>query len=452
VILPASIYTRNQLLYDFVKGISVINQPTIFVAAFLAVLTLIIPRKYFLAPYVVAACFVPTDQRIIIMGMDFTVLRILVAVGIFRILLYGEKSRINWNRFDSLIVIWAVCGALIYIIQWMNTKALVNRLGALFDIIGLYWIFRQRIRCWNDLKLVTAIFAFSVLILMPLILLEWSTGHNPFTVLGRVITNVRGERYRCQAAFPHSIMMGLFWITLVPLFIGLGITENKKALYWAATIAAIFIVTASASSTPILVLAVVLVVLSAFKWRRYTAVASLCLVFLVFALHVVMKAPVWHLIARVNVIGGSTGWHRYNLINQAILHFDEWMFIGCRSTEHWGIGLGDVTNQFVLEGIRGGFVTLLVFLGMIYMALKILVKLSLQCKEYYEQFLIWCVFTAVISHCVAFLGVSYFGQITMLWYMTLAVVSLLAEYKLFLEKAAFDAAPANLSYVKPQFS
>lgn len=379
------------------------------------------------------------------MGLDFTVLRILIVAGVLRILICGEQRYIKWNKLDLMILTWAFCGALIYIIQWMNTKAIVNRSGVIFDIVGLYWLFRQKIRSWNDVRFVLTLFALSALILSPLVALEWSTGQNPFVNLGRVITKVRAEHYRCQAAFPHSIMLGLFWATLVPLFVGLGLTENKRILYWIAVAAAVFIVVASASSTPMLVLAVVLLCLSGFKWRRYTSRIGLSLLVLLTALHIVMRAPVWHLLARVNVIGASTGWHRYNLIDKAIEHFDEWMLIGCRNTDHWGFGLGDVTNQFILQGVRGGLITLLIFLVMIWLALKTLLTLSLLGKDDKEQFLIWCLFVTIIAHCAAFMGVSYFGQITMLWYMMLAIVALLVEYKDLLESSVYKAVSVNLS-------
>ena len=51
---------------------------------------------------------------------------------------------------------------------------------------------------------------------------------------------------------------------------------------------------------------------------------------------------------------GSTGWHWFYLIDQAIRRVGEWWLIGTRSTGHWGMGLQDVTNQYILEGVWGG--------------------------------------------------------------------------------------------------
>ncbi len=406
-----------------------INQATILVTVLLAIQLFIVPRKYFLLPFILAACFVPADQRVLIFDLDFTPLRILVLVGFFRTILLGERLTFKWNRFDKLVLLWAICGALIYIIQWANMKALIYKCGMLFDVIGLYWLFRININSWGDIKFAIKVFAVCSLVLMVLVGLEWATGKNPFAVLGRVATSVRKGRYRCQASFPHSIMFGLFWTSLLPLFVGFARQDKDKMLLWSAVAASIFIVAATSSSTPILTLLIVLVLLCAYRWRKYTVCAGWSLFASLIALHIVMAAPVWHLISRIGIIGGSTGWHRYNLINQGINHFGEWAFLGCRSTAHWGWGLTDITNQYILEGVRGGFLTLALFLVIIYIALRTFLRLSLQHQEHKQQFLAWCLFVTILGHCVAFFGVSYFGQIMMWWYMTLAVVSFLYEDK-----------------------
>jgi len=399
-----------------------IYQNTIVATLGLIGLLIVVPKKYFLLPFILAACFIPADQRVIISGLDFTPLRILVLVGFFRTILRAERLTFKWNRFDKLVLAWAICGAVIYLIQWADMRALIYKCGVLFDIIGLYWLFRINISSWSDIRLAIKIFAVCSLALAVLVGLEWATGKNPFAVLGRVETVVREGRYRCQASFPHAIMLGLFWATLVPLFIGFAGQDKSKLLLWSAVAACAFIAAATASSTPILTLLIVLIMLCGYGWREYTACAGWGLFASLVALHIVMKAPVWHLISRIGVVGGSTGWHRFILIDQAINHFGEWLFLGCRSTAHWGLGLSDITNQYVLEGVVGGFGTLALFLVMIYMALRILLHLSIQHQQPKQRFLAWCLFVAILGHCVAFLGVSYFGQIMIILYLNFAIV------------------------------
>lgn len=404
-----------------------INKPTIIITALLAIITLLVPRKYLLLSYIVAACFVPTDQRIILMGLDFTVLRILVTAGILRVLLRRENKRIKWNRFDYMVFAWVICGAFVYSIQWMSAKAIINRCGVLFDVIGLYWLFRKTVRSWDDVKAAVNSYAISIMILAPLVALEWASGDNPFELLGRVTTLVRDQRYRCQAAFPHSIMLGLFCATLLPLFVGFAGLGKNKLFYGIAIGAVMFIIAATASSTPILTAAAVVVLIGMYKFRKYTSPAAWSILFMLFGLHFIMNKPVWHLLARVNVLGSSTGWHRFNIIDQAIKHFGQWAILGCKSTASWGWGLGDVTNQFILEGVRGGFVTLILFIIMLFTALKSILKMCIREPVGEKRFLLWSIFVMILAHCISFLGVSYFGQITMLYYMSLSMIGLAIE-------------------------
>ncbi|MHC4212023.1 MAG: hypothetical protein ACYSWP_01495 [Planctomycetota bacterium] len=400
---------------------------TLLIAISLAVATFIVPRKYFLVPYIIATCFVPDDQRIIIMGLDFTVLRILIVIGVLRIYLQGENRVIRWGFFDKIFFAWAICGAIVYMIQWADMKSLILKCGVLFDIIGFYWLFRQSVRSWNGIYFISKVLAICVLIMAPLLILEWKTGNNPFRLLGTVVTQEREGRYRCMASFGISILMGLFWATLVPLFVALAKVGKEKLLYWTAVAASIFAVIVSASSTPLCVLLLVLLVLCLFKFRQYVSYGLWGLIVLAIALHLVMKAPVWHLVARINVVGGSTGWHRFHLIDTAIAHYREWILLGTRSTGHWGHLTGDIANQYLLEGVRGGLLTLILFIAMLVTGFKTLIKYFQKSPVYEQQFLAWCLFVSLLGHCFAFIGVSYFGQIVMLWYLMLSIIGLLNE-------------------------
>ena len=402
-------------------GQATISGLTLMITILLSVTILVVPRKYLLLPFAVAACWAPADQRIMIATLDFHVLQILILVGAARLWIYGEVVPIRWNRFDHLILAWAAVGTIIYVVQWMSLGAVIYKSGRLLEWLGLYWVFRQTVRSWNDLRFACAVLAVCALAMTPFVALEWATGTNPFTALGRVTTFVREGNYRCQATFPHAIIMGLFWATLVPLFVGFAKQQARhRWLLWGAVAASTFMVMGTASSTPVLTLAAVAGLLMAYPLRRYTGTAAWGVVAMVVALQLVMKAPVWHLVARVGVISGSTGWHRFYLINQAIQYFPEWVLLGTRDTAHWGLGLMDVTNQFILEGVNGGLITLILFCVILFVLARTLVRLSLRSGKKGESYLAWCVFVTLIGHTISFLGVSYFGQITMPWFLLLA--------------------------------
>ncbi len=403
------------------------NENTILITVALATGLMVLPKKYSLLPFFVGACFVPADQRVIIAELDFPVLRILVVVGVLRLYLRGEVTKIRWNRFDLLLSLWVVAGAAVYVLQWLDMRALIYKCGILFDVLGFYWLFRQNVRSWSEIKIAVRLAALCALLLAPLVAVEWSTGNNPFVALGRVQTALREGSYRCQASFPHSIMLGLFWATLVPLFVGLAMTEKNRIFYIAAVAAAVFIVFSTASSTPLFSLGAIVLLLPLFAYRRYGRQLVWTLCGLTILLHIVMNAPVWHLVSRVSIVEGSTGWHRYNLINQAVIHFREWAVLGTRSTAHWGWALGDITNQYVAEAANGGVVTLCLFVYLLIVAVRVTGSYSMRPLPKHEQLLTWCVCVSVLGHCLSFLGVGYFGQIRMLLYLIFSFAAAVYE-------------------------
>lgn len=393
---------------------------TLLLTVVLSLMTFVLPRKHALLPYVIGACWVPADQTVMVGELNFQVLRILVVIGILRLWMKGEIVAIRWNRFDKLFLAWALVGAVIYVLQWRTMGAILFKCGQLLNSLGLYWVFRQHVRSWGDLKVACAGAAVCAIAMVPFVALEWATGANPFGALGRVTTYLREGNFRCQATFPHAIMMGLFWATLVPLFVGFS-RQGYKIMFWLAVAASVFMILGCNSSTPLLTLLVIAVLLMGYRWRQYAGMGAWVFLGMVTGLHMVMKAPVWHLLSRVSMVSGSTGWHRYYLVDMAIAHFSEWMLLGTRDTAHWGHGLVDVTNQYILEGVRGGFVTLALFVALLVIGGRAFARLAVRSTDKNESYLAWSGFACLIGHCVSFLGTSYFGQIILVWYLPLAM-------------------------------
>ncbi len=145
------------------------------------------------------------------------------------------------------------------------------------------------------------------------------------------------------------------------------------------------------------------------------------------------------------MVSGSTGWHRFYLIDQSIRNFRHWMLLGTRDTRSWGLGLEDVTNQYILEGVRGGFITLVLFCVILFVGARTVVRLSVRSRDASESYLAWGLFVTIIAHCLSFIGVSYFGQIDMIWYLLLAGVAFaygqVYEAPQHLERVAVAARP-----------
>jgi hypothetical protein len=137
----------------------------------------------------------------------------------------------------------------------------------------------------------------------------------------------------------------------------------------------------------------------------------------------IMKQPVWHLLARVDIVSGSTGWHRFHLVDKFIERFPEWSPLGTMSTAHWGPGLHDVTNQFVAEGIAGGILRLLLFVWLVWLGFAgVSRSLRLGSAGRTYHLASWALGTSLFMHCMNFIAVSYCEQIVVEWQLTLAAI------------------------------
>jgi hypothetical protein len=144
---------------------------------------------------------------------------------------------------------------------------------------------------------------------------------------------------------------------------------------------------------------------------------------------------VWYLIGRVSELTGGTGWYRSFLIEQSIKHINEWWLIGSSETAHWSPWASnlsadkknmDITNHYIIQGLRGGVAMLGLFLAIIATCFKTVGRL-IRDEEHLilDKKLVWAFGIALACHCAAFISVSYFDQINVFWYWLLATIAAL---------------------------
>jgi hypothetical protein len=372
---------------------------------------------------------VPMNQRIIIADLDFTVLRFCVLAGFLRLVIRDETRAINWNRFDKHILLWSVSGSVVYVLQWGDIRSVIYKSGTMFDCLGMYYLFRHCIQSWDDISYVIKYFAIFAIISAPLIFAERIMESSIYSIFGPVGATFHRGRFRCAGPFPHSIMMGLFWANLLPLFYAQIKAGLNKTFYWVAIVSALTCIYLSGSSTPFMSVVAICMFWALYRYHKYGKRIFLGVCVVLAALHVVMKAPVWHLMSRVSFFDGSTGWHRYKIFDEFVNHISDWILLGCRDTSQWSSyhGMGDITNQYMIEGIRGGVITLILFIIIIYLSVQIPGKANIVFQSKHRSWLCWGISVSVLGHIVSFWGVSYFGQIIMLLYLTFVVVAFVQE-------------------------
>jgi hypothetical protein len=147
----------------------------------------------------------------------------------------------------------------------------------------------------------------------------------------------------------------------------------------------------------------------------------------VVGLHLVMKAPVWALIQRLDFVGDSSGYHREMLIDGFVRHFSEWWLLGTRSTASWAYQSFDTANNFVNTGVTGGLATLALLIAILVTAFKLVGrarKVAARAANPTAEKRFWLLGIAIFAHAVAFMGVAYTDQFVVSWYSTLAIVSI----------------------------
>lgn len=384
-------------------------------------------RRYVVIPILVTSFFIPMGQQLVVGGLHFYVSRLLILAAWIRILANGWLKDYCLSVIDRAIIFWGVADAIAFIALWREPEALINRLGFLYNLLGFYFLFRLLFRNSKDIDRTVKTLAIICLPLALAMIHEKMTSRNLFWVFGGVpeFTAVREGSLRAQGSFAHPILAGTFGAMLLPLFIGLY--WQKKSFKWYAfvgIVSALVMVFASSSATPLMAVAAAVIGLSLWPLRKWMRLFRWGLILTLTGLHIVMKAPVWALIARVDVVGGSSGYHRYELVNQFIRHFGDWWLLGVKYTEDWGFLMHDVSNQFVGAGTEGGLVGFVLFIWIIvccFRGLGVARKSRVSTLE--DKKRLWSLGTALFVCVVAFFGIAFFDQTSIAWYALLAMIA-----------------------------
>jgi len=399
----------------------------------MAIVLLTCKRRYAIWPIIVVACFVVPSQRIVIGGVDFTLMRLMSLVGLLRVLATGEIKGFSWNKLDSAMLAFTLVK--IFIVLLLDIPGeFVTRLGGGLDSFGMYFVCRCLIRDWSDVFSAVRGFIWVGIPVAVCFLIEFKTRKNVFGVFGYVpdLAEVREGKSRAQGAFAQPIIAGVFWATLMPLMIALAWRGRKAALEAVLGLAvATTIVVCSASSTPYMAILFGIIGAMMFRLRslmrpiRWGLLVAFCL------FQILSDKPAWRLIADVDVVGGSTGYYRYKLIDQTVKHFDQWWAVGGDiQTSSWSPELVDDTNYFVVIALQGGLPLLTALVVSLAFAFGGVGRIWRQAGANRPDVIAaWALGVCILMHITSFLGVTYFGQIVMLWNLTLAMVGSLMPRK-----------------------
>ncbi len=397
------------------------------VAASLA--TLFTPRSRMLAPAFVFLFAIPAAQRVVIGGLDFSFARLVIMVGLARVICWPRGARhikIGWPEATMVVMTLAVIVG--SGVRLGLEKGLLAQVGAAIDIAGAFFLARVVIRSAEELKktlIPVFVLAIPTVYLMSL---EASTGRNLFASFGGVnaITSIRDGALRCQGPFMHPILAGLSWALLLPFVWAMFQSATSGIRRGTAAVVALLIgmiVLYTHSSTPIFASGVAMLACWSFPLRRHFKYGKWSMVLLIVMLHFAVDKGAHFLIARVNIISGSTGYHRYKLMDNAINNIGEWWAVGLSRSGHWGYGMQDVTNYYVLISLGGGLVAIVAFVAWLISLMNQVGRSVAVAPTKEIQVWLWaggcCIGTAALS----FISISPFGQSIAIFFLLAGCVN-----------------------------
>ena len=101
------------------------------------------PRALFAA--ILVCIFMPMMQRVVVGGLDFSMMRLIMLVAWARVLLRGEYRGFKPSKFDLFFVLWITSSAIVYVLR-LGPSGIVPRLGTSFDALTVFFLFRVLVR------------------------------------------------------------------------------------------------------------------------------------------------------------------------------------------------------------------------------------------------------------------------------------------------------------------
>jgi hypothetical protein len=434
----------------FGGGVSetILNPAVALIVVLTGVLMCIRPQRKAIVPFLLTSLLIPGDQVLVIAGLHFPLLRMLIVFGILRIFIikgHGEWNVFSGglNRMDKSLILFSVASAVAGVLLFRNTQAVTYELGKLYTAFGVYFLLRCLVRNHEDVVRVIRVLAFIVVALGVVMIFERLNGWNPYALLGGAkatyfATNLaRDGRVRATGSFGTPILAGVFGAVTLPLFIGLWLSEQKqRGVAIMGMLGATVMTIASNSSTPAIGYLAGLMGICLWPLRGTMRFIRWGMVGVLVCLHMVMKAPVWHLITRIDISGSS--YHRYALIDNCIRHFWDWWLVGTQSNSSWGWDMWDTANQYVSNAVNGGLLSLILFIAIIVYGFKYLGKARHAALDKKQALFFWSLAVALFVHVVSFFGISYWDQSIVGWYALLAFIGAIAS-------------PQKMSTPLPQF-
>jgi len=404
------------------------------IAAVLATVVLFTSRTGAAVSIIAGVCYLTEGQQLEIAGIHFTAIRILLMVGLGRIVVRGETKPIRLNALNAVdwtLLLYAASVLTIASARVGTQRELVYRIGTTGDLLLSYFVLGTLLRNQHDVRNVISKSGLIVLPFALLMAIETATGRNPFGVFGGVYDEswVRDDQFRSAGAFRNAITAGSFGATIAMLCASTLFAFGRSPSVVLGVVCSLVIVLCAHSSGPVVGLALGAIAFGCWRFRAHTRKLQWAILVGTASLALVMKAPVWWVIARIADLVGGGGYHRALLIDRFVSSFGSWWLAGTSDTSDWfpyslPDGRADITNRFVADGLDAGLLGLFLSLALVFCCFRRLgVSMrALRGKAPEAERMLWGLGATMVANVTILCSVTYFDQMSVVWCFLVACI------------------------------
>ncbi len=406
------------------------NTNLLILGIILGALQLVIPRTLFFIPLIAATFLAPKYPFI----LELNCQRLVILMGLVRLII-TRKPHIEIVRVDKAVIAASACiiaSSFFHQPDANTSSPLLFRIRFVFDIISVYLFSRLALTTFDDFVALCRSFAFVTPLLAIPMMAERISGQNLFSIVGaRLETSlVRDGRIRACGPFGTPILAGTAGALTLPFI--LFYYYRSRILAAIGLVAALAIVFASSSSGPVGTSVFALGGLMLWRFRTHWRTGLYLLVGSFFFLLIAMERPPWYVLSMIDIVGGSTGWHRAKLIDAAVNDLSAWILWGTDYTRDWmPYGLPtvpnhvDLTNYYIHIGVIAGLPAALLILCAFVGTFCSSIKYALLEGDKWLAKSHWHIAACIASITITGFTISFYDQGYIFPYITIAAYACL---------------------------
>jgi hypothetical protein len=393
------------------------------------------PRRWALLAMMAGVFFLTQGHSIDVAGLNIYPLRFIETVAFARVLFRRELNWSQLNRIDWTLLLLYNYAAVVWTLR--SEVVTAQQPASAVDATMCYLALRAFIWSLEDFRWFLNAFVILLVPFTALVFAERLTGQSSFAIVG--ITEalyVRNGVTRCMGSFRHASLLGSVAASFLSLYVGLWLAGTRGFAALVGAVLCLILVVLTNSGGPMTSAMMVFVGWSVWPLRRRMFLVRWVVLAVLLILAIFMKAPIWYLTFKISALVGGGGFHRGLLMDRAWENLDQWWLIGMDIAKtidwfpymHSLVGGADVTNQFVVFGLRAGLAAIALTVAVLVFAFKRLgtgladARFSGE-RPRASEFLLWGLGVTLLVHVVSWLGISYFDQSWVVWLMHLAAVS-----------------------------